>query len=114
VAAYFLSGARTDLSITFCGFWLSFFMIGAFGVIYTYTPELYPTSIRSTGMGLASASGRVGGLIAPLVIGFSYARIGFVGVFTITTCVLFLGALSAAVLGRRTAGKSLEQISALG
>jgi len=112
VAAFFLSGARTDLAIILCGFWLSFFMIGAFGAIYTYTPELYPTSIRSTGMGLASASGRVGGLIAPLVIGFSYARIGFVGVFIITTCVLFLGALAVAVLGRRTAGKSLEQISA--
>jgi putative MFS transporter len=61
---------------------------------------------------VASASGRVGGLIAPLIIGFSYARIGFVGVFIITTCVLFLGALAVAILGRRTAGKSLEQIAA--
>ncbi|MDR3671157.1 MAG: MFS transporter [Holophaga sp.] len=111
VAAYFLSVARADLAITLCGFWLSFFMIGAFGAIYTYTPELYPTAIRSTGMGVASACGRVGGLAAPLIIGLAYTRIGFVGVFTITTCVLLLGALAVATLGMRTAGKSLEQIS---
>jgi len=112
VAAYFLSAARTGMAITVCGFWLSFFMIGAFGAIYTYTPELYPTSIRATGMGVASACGRLGGLAAPLIIGLTYARIGFVGVFTITTCVLLLGALAVATLGLRTAGKSLEQISA--
>ena len=62
-------------------------------------------------MGVASSFGRVGGLAAPLVIGFSYARIGFVGVFTITTCVLALGALAVGLLGVRTAGKTLEQIS---
>jgi putative MFS transporter len=111
MAAYFLSGARADAAITLCGFCLSFFMTGAFAVIYTYTPELYPTSIRSTGMGVASSVGRIGGLAAPIVIGFTYARIGFVGVFTITTCVLFLGALAVAVMGMRTAGKSLEQIA---
>ncbi|MDR3672883.1 MAG: MFS transporter [Holophaga sp.] len=111
MAAYFLSVARADAAITLCGFCLSFFMTGSFAVIYTYTPELYPTSIRSTGMGVASSVGRIGGLAAPIVIGFTYARIGFVGVFTITTCVLFLGALAVAVMGLRTAGKSLEQIA---
>jgi putative MFS transporter len=65
-------------------------------------------------MGVASAAGRVGGIIAPLVIGFSYARIGFVGVFIITTCLMLVGALAAAVLGPRTAGRSLEQITAHG
>jgi putative MFS transporter len=111
LAAYFLSVARADAAITLCGFCLSFFMTGSFAVIYTYTPELYPTAIRSTGMGVASSVGRIGGLAAPMIIGFTYARIGFVGVFTITTCVLFLGALAVAVLGMRTAGKSLEQIA---
>ena len=111
LSAYFLSMARADAAITLCGFCLSLFMTGSFAGIYTYTPELYPTSIRSTGMGVASSFGRVGGLAAPLVIGFSYARIGFVGVFTITTCVLALGALAVGLLGVRTAGKTLEQIS---
>jgi putative MFS transporter len=111
LSALFLSQARGDAAITLCGFCLSLFMTGSFAAIYTYTPELYPTSIRSTGMGVASSFGRIGGLAAPLIIGFSYARIGFVGVFTSTTCVLGLGALAVAILGVRTAGKSLEQIS---
>ena len=57
---------------------------------------------------------RIGGLAAPLIIGFTYARIGVIGVFTITTIVLVLGALAVAVLGQSTAGKSLEQISGKG
>lgn len=111
VSAYFLSGARSDGLITFFGFCLSFFMNGTYAGIYAYTPELYPTAFRTTGMGVASSFGRVGGLAAPLIIGFTYAQIGFIGVFTITTIVLLAGALAVAVLGMGTTGKSLEQIA---
>jgi len=111
VSAYFLSGARSDGLITFFGFCLSFFMNGTYAGIYAYTPELYPTTFRTTGMGVASSFGRIGGLAAPLIIGFTYAQIGFVGVFTITTIVLVIGALGVAILGMSTAGKSLEQIA---
>src|SRR5215469_3892695 len=111
VAAYFLSNARSDAAITLAGFWLSFFMNGTYAGIYAYTPELYPTTFRTTGMGVASSFGRIGGLSAPIVIGNTFARIGFGGVFTITTIVLAMGALAVAVLGIGTAGKSLEQIT---
>jgi putative MFS transporter len=111
VSAYFLSGARSDNLITLFGFCLSFFMNGTYAGIYAYTPELYPTAFRTTGMGVASSFGRIGGLCAPLIIGFTYAQIGFGGVFTITTIVLVAGALAVAILGMSTAGKSLEQIA---
>lgn len=32
-----------------------------------YAQELYPTAVRATGVGVASAVGRVGGMITPLV-----------------------------------------------
>ena len=112
VAAYGMSRAGSDASITTMGFLLSFFMNGTYAGIYAYTPELYPTAFRTTGMGVASAFGRIGGLSAPIVIGYAYPRIGFGGVFVITTIVLVLGALAVAVLGIATAGKSLEQIAA--
>ncbi|PIN12691.1 Synaptic vesicle transporter SV2 (major facilitator superfamily) [Handroanthus impetiginosus] len=32
-----------------------------------YTPEVYPTNIRSTGVGIASAFGKIGGMVCPLV-----------------------------------------------
>ena len=112
VSAHLMSGARSDVAITTCGFFLSFFMNGTYSAIYAYTPELYPTSFRATGMGVASSFGRIGGLLAPIIIGFTFARIGFAGVFTITTIVLVIGAIIVAALGLRTAGKSLEQITA--
>jgi len=110
-SAYLLSNARSDTAITMAGFLLSFFMNGTYAGIYAYTPELYPTRIRTTGMGVASAFGRIGGMLAPIVIGNTYARIGFGGVFSITTAVLLIGAAAVAILGISTAGKSLEQIA---
>jgi putative MFS transporter len=110
-SAFLMANARTDTAITVAGILLSFFMNGTYAGIYAYTPELYPTAFRTTGMGVASAFGRIGGLSAPIVIGYSFAQIGFAGVFTITTVVLVTGALAVALLGIGTAGKSLEQIA---
>ncbi len=110
-SAYLMSTARTGAAIMIAGFLLSFFLNGTYAGIYAYTPELYPTAFRTTGMGVASSFGRIGGLSAPIIIGYTFARIGFGGVFTITTIVLVTGALAVAVLGIATAGKSLEQIS---
>jgi len=111
MSAYLMSNARSDAAITLAGFSLSFFMNGTYAGIYAYTPELYPTSFRTTGMGVASAFGRIGGLSAPIVIGHTFSRIGFGGVFVITTIALVAGALAVALLGIGTAGKSLEQIT---
>ena len=110
-AAFLMANAREPKLITAFGFWLSFFMNGTYAGIYAYTPEVYPTAFRATGMGVASAFGRVGGILAPIVIGLTFARIGFAGVFVITTVVLVLGALIVGIMGIRTAGRTLEEIS---
>ncbi|KAJ8759600.1 hypothetical protein K2173_008780 [Erythroxylum novogranatense] len=39
----------------------------SFTIVYLYAPEIYPTSVRSTGVGIASSIGRVGGAVCPLV-----------------------------------------------
>jgi len=41
---------------------------GSFAVVFNFTCELYPTSIRATGFGLCSAGGRLGGIAAPQII----------------------------------------------
>ena len=54
-------------------FWVSFRIIsGPFIIyisgVYVYAPELYPTTVRSIGMGLASMMARIGGVAAPYII----------------------------------------------
>jgi putative MFS transporter len=111
LAALGMALVRQGNLITLFGFILSFFMNGTYAGIYAYTPEVYPTAIRTTGMGVASSFGRLGGIAAPIIIGYTYAGIGFGGVFFITTAVLLAGALVVGILGIRTSGKTLEQIT---
>ncbi len=47
---------------------LSFFNLGAWGALYAITPEVYPTAMRATGAGAATAFGRIAAMAAPLVV----------------------------------------------
>lgn len=47
---------------------MSFALLGTWGALYAFTPELYPTASRATGMGAAGAMARLGGLLAPSVL----------------------------------------------
>lgn len=48
---------------------MSFALLGTWGALYAFTPELYPTASRATGMGTAGAVARLGGLLAPSLTG---------------------------------------------
>jgi len=43
------------------------FILGTFSSIYVYTQEIYPTSIRSTGLGMCSSVARIAGICTPFV-----------------------------------------------
>ena len=91
---------------------LSFFNLGAWGVVYLYTPELYPTSVRATGAGIAAAVGRTGGILGPFltpVLVKDY--LGQTGVFAMFMVVLIATALFVFVLAEETKGRSLEEIA---
>ena len=47
---------------------MSFALLGTWGALYAFTPEVYPTGLRASGMGLAGAVARFGGLLAPALI----------------------------------------------
>lgn len=111
VSAYFFGQADQVHTIMFWGCLLSFFNLGAWGVLYTYTPELYPANIRAFGSGWASAIGRLGGIAAPLVVTqLMIDPQGFNSVFMMFAAVLLGVALIIVVLGEETKGKSLEEI----
>ncbi|ATW27754.1 MFS transporter [Candidatus Formimonas warabiya] len=86
----------------------SLFVSAIMAIIYTYTPELYPTGVRASGVGAASSSSRVGSMLAPIVIGAGLASLGISGVFMIIAGVFILGAILVATLGPETKGVVLE------
>ena len=90
---------------------LSFFNLGAWGVVYTYTPELYPTSVRATGSGIAAAVGRVGGIIGPYLTPVLVPAITVNGTFALFMAMLLITAAAVAALGEETRGRSLEEIA---
>ena len=90
---------------------LSFFNLGAWGVVYTWTPELYPTSVRGTGAGIAAAVGRIGGIIGPYLTPVLVPLIAQSGTFAVFMVLLLVTAAAVALLGEETRGRSLEEIA---
>ncbi|MCW0193276.1 MFS transporter [Rhodococcus erythropolis] len=88
---------------------LAAFTNGAAGVYYTYTAELYPTAVRATAMGAASAVGRLGAIFAPIAIGYLFARIGWVNVFLVLVGALAVAVAVVVIFGARTSGRSLAE-----
>lgn len=113
IGSFFFGSARAERDLILWGCLLSFFNLGAWGVTYGYTPELYPTWLRGTGTGFAAAFGRIGGVLAPLAVGSLMAGGGggFTSVFVMFAAVLAAGSLSVALLGEETRGRTLEEIS---
>jgi putative MFS transporter len=112
ISAFGLALATSDGEIMLAGILLSFFMNGTYAGVYAYTAEVFPTPIRTTGAGLASAIGRIGAIVSPILVGYLYPKFGFTGVFGVTTSVLLVGALTVVLMGVPTRGRSLEEIAA--
>jgi MFS family permease len=93
------------------GLLMQFFLFGMWAVLYTYTPELYPTSARATGSGFASAIGRVGSLLGPLVTGLVFPITGQGGVFALGALCFAIAALVVWLFGMETRGKTLEELT---
>ena len=112
VCAYFFGQGGSSLAVLLWGSAMSFFNLGAWGVVYSYTPELYPTRIRAIGSGWAAAVGRTGGILAPVFVGMMLAeKSGFSAIFLMFTVVMLGAALLVALLGPETKGRALDEIS---
>ena len=103
------SGAGTD-AVVYAAL-LSFFNLGAWGVVYTLSPELYPTALRATGAGTAAAVGRIGGIIGPFVVPTLVAAYSQSWVFALFMALLLITAAAVALLSEETRGRSLEEIA---
>lgn len=107
IAAYFFGVAETAVQLVIAGMLLSFFNLGAWGALYAYTPEQYPTAIRATGVGMAAGVGRMGGILGPLLVGYMVAfKIAPTLIFSLFCLVIMVGVTSLLLLGEET--KQLE------
>lgn len=86
---------------------LSFFNLGAWGALYALTPEVFPTVVRASGAGLATAVGRVAAMLAPLLVPVVNAVGGLGVLFTVFAAMFALAAVGSALLPEFR-GKALE------
>lgn len=108
LSAYFFGTAESLTLLIVCGALLSFFNLGAWGALYAYTPEQYPTEIRSTGAGMAASFGRIGGVLGPLLIGSLVTKgVTIPTIFMIFCIAIVVGVLSVVFLGEETKQRQL-------
>lgn len=108
-SAFVFGSAETTALLMVSGILLSFFNLGAWGALYAYSPEQYPTVIRATGSGMAASVGRIGGILGPLLVGTLVMRgyeIGYI--FTIFCIAIVIGVLAVLFLGTETKQVELE------
>lgn len=111
IACHFYGSAADQTQLIIAGLCMQFFLFGMWSALYAYTPELYPTHVRATGTGFASAIGRIGSLIGPYVIGVILPAAGQSGVFALGAGAFVVAALAVLLLGEETRGRTLESIS---
>ncbi|MFJ7827246.1 MFS transporter [Psychrobacillus sp. NPDC096623] len=108
-SALVFGSAETTTLLMVSGILLSFFNLGAWGALYAYSPEQYPTVIRATGSGMAASVGRIGGILGPLLVGTMVTagyEIGFI--FGIFCVAIVIGVLAVMFLGTETKQVELE------
>lgn len=60
-----LAGSRTPAAVAATLFIARGASMGAYTTLYIYTPEAYPTRVRSLALGVNSGLARIGALVAP-------------------------------------------------
>lgn len=103
ISAYFFGGASSALQLVVAGMFLSFFNLGAWGALYAYTPEQYPTLARATGAGMAAGVGRIGGILGPLMVGYMVSfQFSPSTIFNIFCLFIIVGVVAVIALGKET------------
>ena len=96
-----------ELQLALVVAWLNgFFVLGAITGSYTVTHGVYPTKIRTTGLGWAIGIGRIGAIASPLIAGLMLDRGADVATLYLlfSTSMLF-GMLAIMLLPRKESGR---------
>ncbi|KAL6460251.1 hypothetical protein MHYP_G00320100 [Metynnis hypsauchen] len=102
-----------NICTTMLGFTVLLFLLRSlvsmnFNVVYIYTAEVYPTSVRSIGMGFCTSFSRIGGMIAPFIAQVLMSKSVLLALcpFSVACCLCAVGTL---LLPIETRGRALLQ-----
>jgi putative MFS transporter len=88
-------------------FFVGFFNLGAWGAVYPYTSELFPTRLRSTAFGMVEGVGKAAAIAGPYLFGYLLdVTSATEWSLTFVAAVMAAGAL-VTLLGRETRGAKL-------
>jgi putative MFS transporter len=108
VSAYAFAVAHTATVYVVALFFVGFFNLGAWGAVYPYTAELFPTRIRSTAFGMVEGVGKGAAIAGPYIFGHLEEATGSTTwSLTFIALVMAAGGLVALLLGRETRGQKL-------
>lgn len=83
-----------------------FAVLGAWAVLYAYTSEVFPTAVRSTGLGLTGSVGKVAAVAGPVFFG-TLTRFGYLVALAPVAAALVLAGIALLVFGTETRGETL-------
>ncbi|MDS0280707.1 MFS transporter [Haloarcula onubensis] len=87
-------------------FVMGFAVLGAWAVLYAYTSEVFPTEVRSTGLGLTGSVGKVAAVAGPVLFG-ALSQFGYLVTLAPVAVSLFLAGLALLLRGAETKGETL-------
>jgi MFS transporter, putative metabolite:H+ symporter len=110
LASFLFAFASSSTTVVITSNLLSFSLLGAWGALYVFSPELYPTDARTTGMGWVSAMARLASIFAPSVGGalLSYSLPLALGVYA---GFFILGGIAALLMGTETRNQRLADVT---
>lgn len=110
-AALAFTRATTANSLLLVAMAFAFFNdIGALGMT-VYTPEVFPLRIRGIATAAAMGTGRLGGMVSPIVIGWLLSLGSITSVWFLLAAVQSGAALLSLWLAQETRGRNLELVS---
>jgi AAHS family 4-hydroxybenzoate transporter-like MFS transporter len=111
VCSFVMAGMQLDPTDTFALMGMFLITGGLLNAVqttmYALAAHVYPTEIRSTGVGTAVAFGRIGNVLAVYVGGFALDRGGVPGYFTSWAILMALVFLSLAIIKRHVPNSAI-------
>ncbi len=88
---------------------------GVISMLSPSTAEVYPTHLRGTGSGFATASSKLAGVFGPPIVASLLATTGTLTIPALASAVpVIVAAVALAVRGVETRGRRLEELSVEG